>query len=112
MFPGPVLSYRAFKQSATPKAIRTITQVEYDTAIAQLSPTYGITVTTRVARTPRPTNLFVKKAPTSFEFWPTNNIISQENYEEKYQRPCHAAITANLRQFLVNQRFLSEEQIN
>lgn len=111
-FPGPVLSYRAFKQSASPKAVRSVTQTEYDSAVRQLCPIYGTIISARVARVPKPISVFVKKSPDTYEAWPSNSFITQDQYEEKYSRQCHSAITQNIKQLLTRQGLLNEEQPN
>ena len=80
--------------------------------IQQLCQVYGRTLLARVARAPKPTTVFVKTHPTSFQSWPSDALVSYEIYEQKFQRPCHKAISEPIKRLLVNQHALSEEQVN
>ena len=106
-----MVTCRAFKQSASPSSFRSATQAEYHAAIQELCQTYGRTVVARVTRAPKPTTVFIKKQPNSFNPWPVDSLITQDVYNEKYQRPCHKAISGHIRRLLVNQHVLTEDQV-
>ena len=92
--------------------MRTVTSTEFDAAIQELCQIYGKTVVARVARAPKPTTVFVKKNPASFDPWPADAIISYELYVQKYERPCHNAISQHLKRLLANQGLLNSNQVN
>lgn len=110
-FPGPVLTYRSFKQSASPATLRTVTSTEFDAAVQQLCEVYGRTVVARVARSPKPTTVFVKNNPTSFNPWPVDALVSFDIYQQKYERPCHTAVSQHIKRLLANQNLLADNQL-
>ncbi len=108
LFPGPCLSYRAFKQSA-PRRLRSIADPEFRTAVKELSDEgFGSVQTMRIARARYPAAIFCKKKPTdpSLDPW-TYDICSKEQYMEKFNHTCHKAITAPMREFLTSHGFLA-----
>ena len=111
-FPGPVLTYRSFKQPTSPSALRTVTLTEFDSALQELCQSYDKTVVARVARAPKPTTVFVKNNPASFDPWPADALISFELYERKYEHPCHNAISQHLKRLLANQGLLNSNEMN
>ncbi|XP_028408491.1 uncharacterized protein LOC114540209 [Dendronephthya gigantea] len=111
IFPGPVVTYRAFVQSG-PRLTRGISNEEFVNATEQLKEDYGHTINVRVARSSKTASLFVKKAPNQFEEWPSEILCKREEYENSYHRPCHKAISPSIRRLLRQQNILTEEQLN
>ena len=72
--------YRDFKQTASTAALRTVTHEEFNASVQQLCSVYGKVIIVSVARAAKPSNVFVKKQPTSFQpsSWPTDAFISYE----------------------------------
>ena len=91
--------------------MRTVTSKEFDAAIQELCQVYGKTVVARIARAPRPTTVFIKNSAASFNPWPADALISFELYEQKYERPCHNAISQHIKRLLANQGHLNNSQV-
>ncbi len=111
VFPGPVVTYRAFVQSG-PRLTRGISNQEFINATEQLKIEYGHTMNVRVARSSKSTHIFVKKTPSQFAEWPSGVLCTRSDFENNYNRPCHKAISASIRRLLLNQNLLTEEQLN
>ena len=92
-FPGPVLSYRGFNQSAT-RAVRT-------TACSHLS-SYGCLVSVRVKRQTKPTKVFLKATPENIQWNPqTPQICNREDYKAKWCLPPHSSVGNAIKKMLL-----------
>ena len=110
-FPGPVVSYRAFIQSG-PRLTRGISNEEFVKATEELRVHYGQTMNVRVARASKPTHIFIKKAPSQFEEWPSQDLCTRSDYESSYNRSCHKAISPSVRRLLLSQNLITQEHVN
>lgn len=110
-FPGPLVTFRSFTQSG-PRLARGISQHEFTNAVEQLKANYGQIITLRVARSSKPTLVFVKKAPNQFIEWPSDVLCSKYGFEENYRKPCHRSISQSIRQLISNQQLVSQEYLN
>ena len=79
-FPSPVVSYQAFIQSG-PRLTRGISNQEFVNAMEELKVHYGRTMNVRVARASKPTHIFIKKVPSQFEEWPSQDLCTRSDYE-------------------------------
>lgn len=91
LFPGPVFTFRAFKQSA-PRSLRAIAEAEFREAITILEDSgFGKVCSLRIPRTANPVTVFVKKDPDSIT-WPYN-LCTQAEFRQRYHLPPHRGIT-------------------
>ena len=95
LFPGPVFTFRAFKQSA-PRSLRAIAEAEFREAITILENSgFGKVCSLRIPRTANPVTVFVKKDPDSIT-WPYNHALHTSGVPPKIPfaatsryYPCH-----------------------
>lgn len=100
-FPGPVVTYRGFKQSA-PRAVRTTAEQEFATACSHLS-SYGRLVNVRVPRQTKPTKVFLKASPEDIQWNPQSlQICNREDYEAKWCLPPHSSVGNAIKNALVS----------
>jgi hypothetical protein len=109
LFPGPVVTYRAFCQCA-PRFVRGSTTKEYSDAIEELEPQLGSVIAVRVARTTQPTKSFMKRNPNVFPTWPYAHLCQVNDYATKFGLPMHKSISRNIKDILHRQRAISQEQ--
>lgn len=96
---GPVLSYRAFKQSG-PRALRGI-------AINALKQScHGKVLSVQVRFTSNPVTVFVKEDPESIE-WPSD-FCSQSDYQSRYHQKVNKSITTAIKQALIDANFVRQ----
>ncbi|XP_028412447.1 uncharacterized protein LOC114535274 [Dendronephthya gigantea] len=110
LFPGPVVTYRAFRQS-TPRFLRASTKEEYSNAVEQLKPNFGSVIAARVARRPQVIKAFVKRRPNTFATWPCSDLCNANEYASKFALPIHKAITSNIKDILLRQNAILQEQL-
>ena len=100
-FPGRVVTYRGFKQSAS-RAVRTTAQQEFATACSHLS-SYGRLVNIRVPRQTKPTKVFLKASPENIPWNPESlQICNREDYEAKWCLPPHSSVGNGIKNALIN----------
>ena len=109
LFPGPVVTYRAFRQCA-PRFVRASTIQEYQDAVQQLKPLLGTLLSLRVARSSKPTNVFVKGNRNAFPTWPCVHLCQANDYAVKFNLPVHRSISKNIKDFLLHQQAITQEQ--
>ncbi|KXJ20571.1 hypothetical protein AC249_AIPGENE9420 [Exaiptasia diaphana] len=100
-FPGPTVTFRAFKQGAA-RIVRTTSQQEFANAAGRLT-CYGKLVSVRIPRQPKPTNIFVKADPSTID-WSSSEPMAckKEDYESKYNLPPHSSIGAAIKASLID----------
>ena len=107
LFPGPVLTFRAFKQSAT-RSMRGIADAEFQEAISLLEIAgMGNTYRIRVPRTPNLVTVFVKKNPDKIN-WPSD-LCSQSEYRQRYNLSAHRSITTAIKRELIANSYVPED---
>ena len=111
LFPGPVVTFRAFRQCA-PHFVRGSTKNEFHDALEQLKPDFGSVLSARVARSTQPTKVFVKRQLNMFATWPSVNLCQLNDYNSKYNLPLHKSITNNIKDLLLRQNQITLEQYN
>ena len=111
LFPGPIVTYRAFRQSA-PRFVRGSTKQEYSDTIEQLKPHLGSVIAVHVARCPQATKAFLKRQPNAFPTWPYAHLCQANDYACKFALPIHKSITKNIKDILLRQQAISQEQFN
>ena len=111
LFPGPVVTFRAFRQCA-PRFVRGSTKNEFHDALEQLKPDFGSVLSARVARSTQPTKVFVKRQPNMFATWPSVNLCQLNDYNSKYNLPLHKSITKNIKDLLLRQNLITLKQYN
>jgi hypothetical protein len=109
LFPGPVVTYREFRQYA-PRFVRGSTKKEYSDAIEEFKPQLGSVIAVRVARTTQPTKAFVKQNPNVFSTWPYAHLCQANDYATKFGLPMLKSISRNIKDILLRQRAISQEQ--
>ena len=92
--PGPVVSYRAFK-NGKPSA-KTIAEAEYSQVTESLQED-GWIVEFSVPTAHSQCKVFVKSKPVP---WPNSTIITDQQYDNALSKPIHSDITAPMRTFL------------
>lgn len=107
-FPGPVVTYRGFKQSA-PRAVRTTAEQEFATACSHLS-SYGRLVSVRVPRQTKPTKVFLKATPENIQWNPQSlQICNREDYEAKWCLPPHSSVGNAIKNALISAGHVTNE---
>ena len=109
LFSGPVVTYRAFRQCA-PRFVRGSTKQEYEAAVEQLKPQLGSVMSVRVARIAQAIKVFVKRQPNAFPSWPYAHLCKANDYATKFHLPVHKTITKNVKDFLLRQQVITQEQ--
>ena len=109
LFPGPVVTYRAFRQCA-PCFVRGSTKHEYVEAIEELKPQLGSLINIRVARSSQATKIFVKQHPDAFTSWPFAHLCGANDYACKFALPMHKSISRNVKDVLLRQHAITQEQ--
>ena len=84
VFPGPVVTYRAFIQSG-PRLTRGISNQEFISVTEQLKIEYGHTINVRIARSLKPMHIVVKRKPSQFAEWPGDVSCTSSDFEKN----CH-----------------------
>ena len=103
---GPVLSYRAFKQSG-PRALRGIASTEFNDAINALEQSgHGKVRSVQVRFASNPVTVFVKEDPESIE-WPSD-FCSQSDYQSRYHQKVNKSITTAIKQALIDANFVPQ----
>ena len=106
LFPGAVVTFRAFKQSTT-RSLRGIADAEFHDAIKDLE--NNALGTIRKLRIPRTTNLvtvFVKNDPERIS-WPSN-FCTQTEYRQRYNLAAHRSITPAIKRALENNGYVPD----
>ena len=93
-----------------PRFVRGSTKKEYSDAIEELKPQLGSVIAVRVARTTQPTKEFVKRNPNVFPTWPYAHLWQANDYATKFGLPMHKSISRNIKDILLHQRAISQEQ--
>ena len=107
-FPGPVVTYRGFKQSA-PRAVRTTAEQKFATACSHLS-SYGRLVSVRVPRQTKPTKVFLKATPENIQWNPQSpQICNREDYEAKWCLPPHSSVGNAIKNALISAGHVTNE---
>ena len=107
-FPGPVVTYRGFKQSA-PRAVRTTAEQEFATACSHLS-SYGRLVSVCVPRQTKPTKVFLKATPENIQWNPQSpQICNREDYEAKSCLPPHSSVGNAIKNALISAGHVTNE---
>ena len=107
-FPGPVVIYRGFKQSA-PRAARTTAEQEFATACSHLS-TYGRLLNVRVPRQTMPTEVFLKATPENIQWNPQSlQICNREDYEAQWCLPPHSSVGNAIKNALISAGHVTNE---
>ena len=109
LFPGPVVTYRTFRQCA-PRFVRGSTKQEYVDAIEELKPQLGSLINIRVARSIQATKTFVKQHPDAFTSWPFAHLCGANDYACKFALPIPKSISRNVKDVLLRQDAITQEQ--
>ena len=96
-FPGPMVTARAFKQSASFR-LRSTSNEEFVAAINILSnEEKGAVVQVPLPRHAKPATIFIKKPPLEIMF---TKETEREAYESRYKLPIHKAISNSMKERL------------
>jgi hypothetical protein len=83
---------------------------EYEAAVEQLKPQLGSVMSVRVARIAQAIKVFVKRQPNAFPSWPYAHLCKANDYATKFHLPVHKTITKNVKDFLLWQQVITQEQ--
>ena len=99
LFGGPVLTYRAFKQSA-PRNIRGVANSEFAAAIRGLEEAgVGKVCSVQIPRVTNPVIVFVKEDPDKVQ-WP-NDLCCQTDYRARFHQAVNKSITIGIKRALI-----------
>ena len=111
LFPGPVVTFRAFRQCA-PRFVRGSTKNEIHDAVEQLNPDLGSVLSSRAARSAQSTKVFLKRQPNMSATWSSINLCQLQEYNSKYNLPLHKSVTKNMKDLLLGRNLITLEQYN
>lgn len=107
LFAGPLLTYRAFKQSG-PRGVRGIVNSEFSDAINDLQESgLGKVRSVRVRFSSNPVTVFVKEDPDKVP-WPTD-YCNQTEYRSRYNQPTNKSISIAIKRALIDAQFIPED---
>lgn len=106
-FPGPIVTFRGFKQALS-RRLRTTSCSEFEGAVRELAEVgYGQVVSFRPPRSSKETVFFIKCKP---EGVPSNaNVISIEEYGARYHIDTHCSVTSGMRDGLIQKGFVDKD---
>eukprot|EP00112_Aurelia_sp_Birch-Aquarium-sp1_P001188 Seg1121.31 transcript_id=Seg1121.31/GoldUCD/mRNA.D3Y31 product="hypothetical protein" protein_id=Seg1121.31/GoldUCD/D3Y31 len=105
-FPGPLVTGRSFKQSATNR-LRATSNEEFSAAIEILAKeNKGAVVEVPVPRHAKPVSVFVKKPPSEITFAQDSE---KELYQTRYILPVHKSISDGIRNRLREKGHLKDQ---
>ncbi|RUA06582.1 MAG: hypothetical protein DSY43_01725 [Gammaproteobacteria bacterium] len=97
---GGIITLRTLKQSG-PRSLRSTSLEEFKAAAEELS-SFGKLVSVRVARQPRPSEIFVKKDPAVIAWESAGSLVARDVYTTKYALPVHSSVGRVLKRALVS----------
>lgn len=104
---GPVVTKRAFKQSA-PRKVRGVADVEFEHCLSELEEgNFGKVVKAHVSRAHR-TIVFLKSLPEA-DCFQNSSLVHKDEYKRKYRMNCHSAISEGLKTYLVQKKVVNED---
>lgn len=107
VFGGPVVTFRAFKQSG-PRALRGIANSEFMNVINSLEESgLGKVRTVQVRYVSNPITVFIKEEPDKVN-WPTD-LCSQTDYRAKYNLTANKCVTPAIKRALIDAEFIPED---
>ncbi|KAJ8046754.1 hypothetical protein HOLleu_01090 [Holothuria leucospilota] len=106
LFPGKLVSLRAFKASG-PRSLRNTADEEFRKAAEELT-LFGKVVKIRVPRAKQTTTIILKKIPDQIKDNEWTSNISKEAYVSQFNKTTHQKISANIRQKIIEQEDLPD----
>ena len=107
LFGGPLLTYRAFKQSGL-RCLRGIANTEFRNAIQALKESgLGKVHTVQVRYVSNPVTVFSKEDPEKIQ-WPFE-LCSQTEYRSRFHQQVNKSITTAIKCALIDADFLPQE---
>lgn len=107
LFGGPLVTFRAFKQSG-PRALRGIANSEFMNVINSLEESgLGKVRTVQVRYVSNPITVFIKEEPDKVN-WPTD-LCSQTDYRAKYNLTANKCVTPAIKRALIDAEFIPQD---
>ena len=109
LFGGPLLTYRAFKQSG-PQGLCGIANTKFSNAIQALQESRLSKVrTVQVCYASNPVTLFIKEDPEKIQW--LSEFYSQTEYWSRFHQQVNKSITATIKRALIDADFLPQEMV-